>query len=67
MGVGVQRQAPGALPPGKRFGTFVEKSGWALGPVWTGTENLAPPKFDPRAVQPVPTILNQPTQQYMFN
>jgi len=26
---------------------------WASGPVWTGAENLAPPGFDPRTVQPV--------------
>jgi hypothetical protein len=28
-------------------------TGWAPGPVWTGAENLAPPGFDPRTVQPV--------------
>jgi len=26
---------------------------WASGPVWTGAENLTPPGFDPRTVQPV--------------
>jgi hypothetical protein len=25
----------------------------APGPVWTGAENLAPPRFDPLTVQPV--------------
>ena len=28
---------------------------WALGPVWTIAENLAPQGFDPRIVQPVAT------------
>jgi hypothetical protein len=29
----------------------VQETGWAPGPVWTGTENLATPipRFDPRA------------------
>jgi len=48
MGVGGRRHAPAALPPGKDQGAE-----WALGPVWTGTENLAPPGFDPWTVQPV--------------
>ena len=42
MGVSGQRQAPAALPPGKRPGTLVEEAGWAPGPVWTRAENLAP-------------------------
>jgi len=32
---------------------IVQEAGWAPGPVWTGAENLAPPGFDPRTVQPV--------------
>ena len=36
MGVGGQRHARAALPPGNRPGTH------CTGPVWTGTENLAP-------------------------
>ena len=32
---------------------IVEEAGWAPGPVWTGVENLHPPGFDPRTVQPV--------------
>jgi hypothetical protein len=53
MRVGGQLHAPATLPPGKRAGThFI--GGWvAPGPVWTGAENLAPPGFDPRTVQPV--------------
>jgi hypothetical protein len=38
MGLGGQRHAPAALPPGKtRYPLY-----WASGPVWTGAENLAP-------------------------
>ena len=39
-GVGGQRHTPAALPPGKIPG-IVWEAGWAPGPVWTGTENLA--------------------------
>jgi len=39
--------------PGKDPVPIVQKAGWAPGPVWTGAENLAPPGFDPRTVQPV--------------
>jgi len=39
-----QRQAPVSI---------VQEAGWASGPVWTGAENLDPPGFDPRTVQPV--------------
>jgi hypothetical protein len=45
MGVGGQRHAPAALPPGK--GQYPLNRRW----VWTGAENLAPPRFDPRTVQ----------------
>jgi hypothetical protein len=40
MGVGGQRHAPAALPPGKDPVPIVEEAGWAPGPVWTGAENL---------------------------
>ena len=53
MGVGGQSQAPAALPPGKDPVPIVQEAEWAPGPVWTGAENLAPPGFDPRTVQPV--------------
>ena len=36
MGVGGQRQAPAALLPVP----IVQEAGWAIGPVWTGAENL---------------------------
>jgi hypothetical protein len=53
MGVGGQHHAPAALPTGKRPVTHCT-GGW-VGPraSMEGTENLAPPEFDPRAVQPV--------------
>jgi len=41
MGVGGQPHAQAALPPGIIRYTLHE-GGWALGPVWTGAENLAP-------------------------
>jgi hypothetical protein len=39
--------------PGKNPVPIVQEAGWAPGSVWTGAENLAPPGFDPRTVQPV--------------
>ena len=39
--------------PGKDPVPIVQEAGWAPGLVWTGAENLAPPGFDPRTVQPV--------------
>jgi len=39
--------------PGKDPVPVVQEAGWAPGPVWTGAENLAPPGFDLRTVQPV--------------
>ena len=42
MGVGGQRHAPAALPPGKDPVPTVQEVGWAPGPVWSGAENLAP-------------------------
>jgi hypothetical protein len=41
MGVGGQRHALAALPPGKLKGTHLQEAGWTPGPVWTGSENLA--------------------------
>jgi hypothetical protein len=42
------------LPPEKDPVPIVQEAGWAPGPVWTGTENLAPPLwFDPQTIQPV--------------
>ena len=42
MGVGGQRHAPAALPPGKTPVPIVQEAGWAPRPVWRGAENLAP-------------------------
>jgi len=54
MGVGGQRHALATLPPGKGPVPFAQQAGWAPGPVWTGAENLTPPRhFDPRTVHPV--------------
>jgi hypothetical protein len=54
MAVDGQRHAPTDLPPGKtQYVPIVKEAGWAPGPVWTGAENVAPPGFDPRTVQPV--------------
>jgi hypothetical protein len=41
------------LTPGKDPVPTVQEAGWASGPVWTGVENLDPPGFNPRTVQPV--------------
>jgi hypothetical protein len=38
---------------GKDLVPIVQEAGWVPGLVWTGEENLAPPEFDPRTVQPV--------------
>ena len=46
---------------------LVQEVGWTPGPVWTCAENLAPPGFDPRTVQPVGSrytdYTTQPTQE----
>ena len=39
--------------PEKDLVPIVQEAGWAPGPVWTEAENLSPPGFDPRTVQPV--------------
>jgi hypothetical protein len=42
MGVGCQRHAPAALLPRDRDAVpILQEVGWAPGPVWTTTENLA--------------------------
>jgi len=53
MGVRGQRHASAASTPRKDPVPIVQKAGRTPGPVWTGAENLAPPGFDPQAVQPV--------------
>ena len=44
---------PGPFTPRKDPVPNVQEAGWAPGPGWTGAENLAPPGFDPRTVQPI--------------
>jgi hypothetical protein len=41
MGEGLASR-PGRFTPGKDPVPIVQKAKWALGPVWTGAENLAP-------------------------
>jgi len=53
MGMGGQHHAPAALPPGKIRYPLYRRLGGPQGPVWTGAENLAPPGFNSRTVQPV--------------
>ena len=48
-----QHYVPAAFTPGKDPVPIVQEAGWAPEPVWIGAENLAPPGFDPRTVQPV--------------
>jgi len=57
MVMGGQRHASTAFTPGKDPVPVVEEAGWAPGPVWIGAENLAPPGFDPRTVQPTRNIV----------
>ena len=56
---------PGRLTPGKDPALIIQEAGWAPGPVWTDAENLDPPGFDPRTVQPVDSpytdYANRPT------
>ena len=47
------KPSPGLFNPGGDSVLIVHEAGWAPGSVWTGAENLAPPGFDPRTVQPV--------------
>jgi hypothetical protein len=51
--VGGQCHALVAFTPRNDPLLIVQEAGWAPGPVWIGAENLAPPGFDPRIVQPV--------------
>jgi len=53
MGLGGERHAPAALPPGKDPVPVVQEAGWAPEAVWTDAENLTPAGFDPRTVQPI--------------
>jgi hypothetical protein len=50
---GWSTSCPGRFTPRKDPVLIVWDAGWAPGPVWKVTENLAPLGFDPRTVQPV--------------
>ena len=52
-GWGVSVTPRSLFTPGKDLVPIVQEAGWAPGPVWTGAENLPPPRFDLRTVQPV--------------
>ena len=58
------------LTPGKDPVPIVQEAGLASGPAWTGAENLAPPRFDPRTVQPVRSryidYATRPTSLFYF-
>jgi len=45
MRVGGQHHALATLPRGRRPGTHCIGAAWALGPVWTGAENLTPTRI----------------------
>ena len=63
MGVSGQRHAPAALYPRENPVPVVQGAGWAPGPVWAGAENLAPPGFNPRTVQPVVILYTEWTNR----
>ena len=46
-----QHHATAAFTPGKDPVLIVQEAGWAPEQVWIGSENLAPPGFDPRTFQ----------------
>jgi len=48
-----QHHAPATFSPGKDPVPIVQEAGWAPQAVWIGAENLAPPGFDTRTVQPL--------------
>ena len=52
-GVGGQRHAPAALPPGKTRYPFYRKLGGPQGGSGRERKISSPPGFDPRTVQPV--------------
>ena len=68
MGVGGQRHAPVALPPGNRSGTHCI-GGWVglrAGLDWCG-KSRPPPGFDLRTVQPVASRCNDRAIPALYN
>ena len=65
-GVGGQRHAPAALPPGKNRYPLYRRLGGSQGRSGRARKILSPPGFDLRTVQPVPTELSRPIQLYLF-
>jgi hypothetical protein len=66
MEVGGQRHVPATFTAGKDPVPIVQEAGWIPGPVWTSAENLAPPGFDPRTVQPVASRYTDWTSLYIL-
>jgi hypothetical protein len=65
MRVGVQGEAPAALPPVKTRYPLYRRPGGSQGTVWTDAENLAPtwirsPDLQARSVVGIPTELLRP-------
>ena len=70
-GGGWLKPGPGRFTSGKDPVPFVQKAGWAPGPVWTGEENVAPtgirsPDRPVRSVIAIPTELSQPLMTMMM-
>jgi len=59
MGVGGQRHAPAALPPGKKEYPLYRKLSGPQGRSGRVRKILPPPGFDPRTIQPVASRNNQ--------
>ena len=53
MGVGGQRHARAALPPGKTRYPMYRRLGWSQGRSGQVRKTSPPPGFDPQTVQPV--------------
>ena len=58
MGVGGQRHAPAALPPGKNWYPLYRRLGGPQGQFGQVQKILPPPRFDPWTVQPVASCYN---------
>ena len=56
MGVGGQRQAPAALPPGKTRYPLYRRLGGSQNRSGRVRKILTPPGFDPRTAQPVASL-----------
>jgi hypothetical protein len=67
MGVGGQRHAPAALPPGMTWYPLYRRLGWPQGRSGRVLKISPPPGFDPRTVQHVASLYTDyaiPAHQY---